>query len=174
MQEPSGPREGLGLAPWARRRGNRGHRCSSLSLAHTDIQYQENFYAWSAPGVGRFVTSMAASGFAYITLLFLIETDLLRRLKTCMCAFRRRRQLVSGSYSSVLGRSPTKARLPQASTQGGLSTQQWPECICSTGLAAWEGAVVLLGPWGPRSQQRQGCLASSCLSRTSHSTNKTC
>ncbi|XP_053784251.1 phospholipid-transporting ATPase ABCA3 [Desmodus rotundus] len=59
-----------------------------------NIQYQENFYAWSAPGVGRFVTSMAASGFAYLTLLFLIETDLLRRLKTCMCAFRRRRQLM--------------------------------------------------------------------------------
>uniref|UniRef100_A0A8C4LDU7 ATP binding cassette subfamily A member 3 n=1 Tax=Equus asinus asinus TaxID=83772 RepID=A0A8C4LDU7_EQUAS len=47
-----------------------------------NIQYQENFYAWNAPGVGRFVTSMAASGFAYLTLLFLIETDLLWRLKT--------------------------------------------------------------------------------------------
>uniref|UniRef100_A0A671G5F2 ATP binding cassette subfamily A member 3 n=1 Tax=Rhinolophus ferrumequinum TaxID=59479 RepID=A0A671G5F2_RHIFE len=58
-----------------------------------NIQYQENFYAWSAPGVGRFVTSMAASGFAYLTLLFLIETDLLWRLKTCICAFRRRRAL---------------------------------------------------------------------------------
>ncbi|KAF5917591.1 hypothetical protein HPG69_000054 [Diceros bicornis minor] len=59
-----------------------------------NIQYQENFYAWSAPGVGRFVTSMAASGFAYLTLLFLIETDLLWRLKTCVCAFRRRRALM--------------------------------------------------------------------------------
>lgn len=59
-----------------------------------NIQYQENFYAWSAPGVGRFVTSMAASGFAYLILLFLVETDLLWRLKTCICAFRRRRQLM--------------------------------------------------------------------------------
>ncbi|KAM9057540.1 phospholipid-transporting ATPase ABCA3 isoform 1-T8 [Megaptera novaeangliae] len=58
-----------------------------------NIQYQENFYAWSAPGVGRFVTSMATSGFAYLTLLFLIETDLLWRLKACLCAFRRRRAL---------------------------------------------------------------------------------
>ncbi|XP_064334419.1 phospholipid-transporting ATPase ABCA3 isoform X3 [Camelus dromedarius] len=58
-----------------------------------NIQYQENFYAWSTPGVGRFVTSMAASGFAYLTLLFLIETDLLWRLKTCLCAFRRRQAL---------------------------------------------------------------------------------
>lgn len=102
MQEPSGPGEGLGPAPWRRRRGNGGHRCSSFSLAHTDIQYQENFYAWSAPGVGRFVTSMAASGFAYLTLLFLVETDLLWRLKTCICAFRRRRKLVSDSCCSVL------------------------------------------------------------------------
>ncbi|ELK30082.1 ATP-binding cassette sub-family A member 3 [Myotis davidii] len=59
-----------------------------------NIQYQENFYAWSAPGVGRFVTSLAASGFAYLILLFLIETDLLWRLKTCICAFRRRRGLM--------------------------------------------------------------------------------
>nr|XP_031542926.1 ATP-binding cassette sub-family A member 3 isoform X3 [Vicugna pacos] len=58
-----------------------------------NIQYQENFYAWSTPGVGRFVTSMAASGFAYLILLFLIETDLLWRLKTCLCAFRRRQAL---------------------------------------------------------------------------------
>uniref|UniRef100_A0A3Q2H1J1 ATP binding cassette subfamily A member 3 n=1 Tax=Equus caballus TaxID=9796 RepID=A0A3Q2H1J1_HORSE len=59
-----------------------------------NIQYQENFYAWNAPGVGRFVTSMAASGFAYLTLLFLIEMDLLWRLKTCICALRRRRALM--------------------------------------------------------------------------------
>lgn len=88
--------------------------CSALSLVHTDIQYQENFYAWSAPGVGRFVTSMAASGFAYLTLLFLIETDLLWRLKTCLCAFWRRRALVSGSCNSGQGRSPA-----EASAQGG-------------------------------------------------------
>lgn len=55
--------------------GRSGHGHSTLSLACIDIQYQENFYAWSAPGVGRFVTSMATSGFAYLTLLFLIETD---------------------------------------------------------------------------------------------------
>nr|KAF6488603.1 ATP binding cassette subfamily A member 3 [Molossus molossus] len=59
-----------------------------------NIQYQENFYAWSTPGIGRFVTSMAVSGFAYLILLFLIETDLLWRLKTCICALRRRRELM--------------------------------------------------------------------------------
>uniref|UniRef100_A0A8C9AW22 ATP binding cassette subfamily A member 3 n=1 Tax=Prolemur simus TaxID=1328070 RepID=A0A8C9AW22_PROSS len=58
-----------------------------------NIEYQENFYAWRAPGVGRFVVSMAASGCAYLTLLFLIETNLLWRLRTFLCAFRRRQTL---------------------------------------------------------------------------------
>lgn len=100
MQAPGGPRQ-----------RRLGCRVQCPLLAHTDIQYQENFYAWNAPGVGRFVTSMAASGFAYLTLLFLIEMDLLWRLKTCICALRRRRALVSGS--------PTTVQLPWAHTQGG-------------------------------------------------------
>lgn len=69
--------------------------CTSSELAiryckKYNIQYQENFYAWSTPGVGKFVTSMAASGAIYLTLLFLIETNLLWRLRTFICAFRRR------------------------------------------------------------------------------------
>lgn len=84
---------------------------------------------------------MAASGFAYLTLLFLIETDLLWRLKTCICAFRRRRGLVSGSCSSALGRSPTEATLPQGRGRAvahseSLSTQQWLGCTC-TQDSAW-------------------------------------
>uniref|UniRef100_A0A5F9CAV9 ATP binding cassette subfamily A member 3 n=1 Tax=Oryctolagus cuniculus TaxID=9986 RepID=A0A5F9CAV9_RABIT len=71
------------------------HYCTSSEIAahyckKFNIVYQENFFAWSAPGVGRFVTSMAASGCAYLTLLFLIETDLLWRLRNSVCAFRRR------------------------------------------------------------------------------------
>lgn len=81
-------------------------------LCCTDIQYQENFYAWSTPGVGRFVTSMAASGFAYLTLLFLVEADLLWRLKTCLCAFQRRRALVSGLSGSAGGHPATEVSLP--------------------------------------------------------------
>ncbi|XP_051692146.2 phospholipid-transporting ATPase ABCA3 isoform X2 [Oryctolagus cuniculus] len=69
--------------------------CTSSEIAahyckKFNIVYQENFFAWSAPGVGRFVTSMAASGCAYLTLLFLIETDLLWRLRNSVCAFQRR------------------------------------------------------------------------------------
>lgn len=106
--------------------------CGTLSLAHTDIQYQENFYAWSSPGVGRFVTSLAVSGFAYLTLLFLIETDLLWRLKTCICAFWRRQALVSGSCSSVPGTSPIEARLSQARPQGGPQRPAMARVMCTT------------------------------------------
>lgn len=83
-------------------------------LALTDIKYQENFFAWSAPGVGRFVTSMAASGCAYLTLLFLIETNLLRRLRTFVCAFQKRWTLVSGCWAAqVHCRSPSLTRTHQ-------------------------------------------------------------
>lgn len=67
------------------------------------IQYQENFYAWGAPGVGRFVASMATSGFIYLALLFFLETDLLWRFRTCLCAFRRRCALMEAStWTSVV------------------------------------------------------------------------
>lgn len=76
-------------------------------LFPTDIVYQENFYAWSAPGVGRFVTSMAASGCVYLSLLFLIQTNLLWRLRNAVCALRRRRTLVSGRQElGTLATSP--------------------------------------------------------------------
>ncbi|KAG8506409.1 ATP-binding cassette sub-family A member 3 [Galemys pyrenaicus] len=70
---------------------------AALYCKKHDIRYQENFYAWGSPGVGRFVASMAASGFAYLALLFLVETDLLWRLRTCVCTFRTRRALTDVS-----------------------------------------------------------------------------
>nr|XP_036860350.1 ATP-binding cassette sub-family A member 3 isoform X1 [Manis javanica]XP_036860351.1 ATP-binding cassette sub-family A member 3 isoform X1 [Manis javanica]XP_036860355.1 ATP-binding cassette sub-family A member 3 isoform X1 [Manis javanica]XP_036860356.1 ATP-binding cassette sub-family A member 3 isoform X1 [Manis javanica] len=65
------------------------HYCSEYN-----IRYQDNFYAWEAPGVGRFVASMATSGLAYLAVLFLMETELPQRLKTCICASRRQRALM--------------------------------------------------------------------------------
>lgn len=138
--------------------------CGTLSLAHTDIQYQENFYAWSSPGVGRFVTSLAVSGFAYLTLLFLIETDLLWRLKTCICAFWRRQALVSGSCSSVPGRSPIEARLAQARPQGGPQRPAMARGYVHHMIHNLKGVEVLLGSW---SQQKQYFQASWYLSHTS-------
>lgn len=117
---------------WAGIQEGRGHLDEGprLVFCPADIEYQENFYAWSMPGVGRFVTSMATSGCVYLTLLFLIETNLLWRLRTFVCAFWRRWMLVSGSWqlrdprhylwlgykgplSSLLGSLSPWAALPQ-------------------------------------------------------------
>ncbi|XP_004706220.1 phospholipid-transporting ATPase ABCA3 [Echinops telfairi] len=65
------------------------------------IEYQENFYAWQAPGVGKFVISMAVSGFVCLLLLFLLETSLLWRLRGLLCAARRRHAL-----TEAYGRAP--------------------------------------------------------------------
>nr|XP_006979007.1 phospholipid-transporting ATPase ABCA3 [Peromyscus maniculatus bairdii]XP_015853164.1 phospholipid-transporting ATPase ABCA3 [Peromyscus maniculatus bairdii] len=90
------PNHCLGMAVSSFYENYETHRyCTSSRVASQyckkyNIQYQENFYAWSTPGVGKFVTSMAASGCIYLTLLFLIETNLLWRLRTFICAFQRR------------------------------------------------------------------------------------
>ncbi|XP_066238945.1 phospholipid-transporting ATPase ABCA3 [Saccopteryx leptura] len=89
---------GMAVSSFYENYETRRYCTSSQVAAHYcrkyNIQYQENFYSWRAPGIGRFLTSLAASGFAYLTLLFLIETNLLWRLKTCIWAFRRRRELM--------------------------------------------------------------------------------
>lgn len=90
------------------------------------------------------MTSLAASGFAYLTLLFLIETDLLWRLKTCICAFRRRRELVSGSRSSALGSSPTEPGFLGPARSESLSTQQRPGCTGTQDSPPGGGVTVLL------------------------------
>uniref|UniRef100_A0A8C3WSX6 ATP binding cassette subfamily A member 3 n=1 Tax=Catagonus wagneri TaxID=51154 RepID=A0A8C3WSX6_9CETA len=86
---------GMAVSSFYENYETRRYCTSSVVAAHYcrkhNIQFQENFYAWSAPGVGRFVASLAASGLAYLSLLFLVETDLLWRLKSCLCASRRRR-----------------------------------------------------------------------------------
>lgn len=88
---------GMAVSSFYENYETRRYCTSSTVAAHYcqkhNVRYQENFYAWSAPGIGRFVASLAASGFAYLTLLFLLETDLLWRLKFCLCALRRRRAL---------------------------------------------------------------------------------
>lgn len=127
--------------------GRSGHGHSTLSLACIDIQYQENFYAWSAPGVGRFVTSMATSGFAYLTLLFLIETDLLWRLKACLCAFQRRRALVSGSGAPVW---------PLAALHWAPSNRGWASLRPHTGRASALATAWLRVHW-QCSQPGRGC-----------------
>ncbi|XP_053550667.1 phospholipid-transporting ATPase ABCA3 [Bombina bombina] len=54
-----------------------------------NITFQENYFAWSHPGVGRYLTTMAAQGLAFLCLLFLIESRILCRLYNLCCCFRR-------------------------------------------------------------------------------------
>ncbi|XP_049759997.1 ATP-binding cassette sub-family A member 17-like [Elephas maximus indicus] len=75
--------------------------CNAKKLNKTDcIQaaegyvVQENIYAWESLGMGRYVTALAISGSVYIILLFLIETNTLRRLRARVSGFFRKQNLV--------------------------------------------------------------------------------
>ncbi|XP_013927414.1 PREDICTED: ATP-binding cassette sub-family A member 3-like, partial [Thamnophis sirtalis] len=59
-----------------------------------NITYQTNYFAWENPGVGKYLTAMAAQGLSFLLLLFLIETNLLWRMRTIVCDLRRRRKWV--------------------------------------------------------------------------------
>lgn len=61
----------------------------------SDISYQMNYFSWETPGIGRYLTSLSIQGFSFLFLLFLIETNLLWRLRTLVCGICRRRKWVS-------------------------------------------------------------------------------
>uniref|UniRef100_A0A8C2U6F2 ATP binding cassette subfamily A member 3 n=1 Tax=Coturnix japonica TaxID=93934 RepID=A0A8C2U6F2_COTJA len=60
-----------------------------------NISYQVNYFSWESPGIGRYLTSLTVQGFSFLFLLFLIETNLLWRLKTLVCGICRRRKWVA-------------------------------------------------------------------------------
>uniref|UniRef100_A0A8C0BET1 ATP binding cassette subfamily A member 3 n=1 Tax=Buteo japonicus TaxID=224669 RepID=A0A8C0BET1_9AVES len=60
-----------------------------------NISYQMNYFSWEMPGIGRYLTSLAIQGFSFLFLLFLIETNLLWRLRTLVCGICRRRKWVA-------------------------------------------------------------------------------
>ncbi|XP_068941040.1 phospholipid-transporting ATPase ABCA3-like [Petaurus breviceps papuanus] len=63
------------------------------SVAYTDcekkgITYEENIYSWMGHGIGKYVASMALSGFFFLLLLFLIESQAWKfRNKLSRCIF---------------------------------------------------------------------------------------
>ncbi|XP_053132329.1 phospholipid-transporting ATPase ABCA3 [Hemicordylus capensis] len=59
-----------------------------------NISYQTNYFAWESPGIGKYLTAMAVQGLCFLFLLFLIETNLLWRVKTLICDLQRRRKWV--------------------------------------------------------------------------------
>ncbi|NXL33768.1 ABCA3 protein, partial [Glaucidium brasilianum] len=60
-----------------------------------NISYQMNYFSWETPGIGRYLTSLTIQGFSFLFLLFLIETNLLWRLRTLLCGICRRRKWVA-------------------------------------------------------------------------------
>uniref|UniRef100_A0A8B9UKM0 ABC transporter domain-containing protein n=1 Tax=Anas zonorhyncha TaxID=75864 RepID=A0A8B9UKM0_9AVES len=60
-----------------------------------NISYQMNYFSWESPGIGRYLTSLTIQGFSFLFLLFLIETNLLWRLRTLVCGICRRRKWVA-------------------------------------------------------------------------------
>lgn len=82
-----------------------------LILFHlsSDISYQMNYFSWETPGIGRYLTSLAVQGFSFLFLLFLIETNLLWRLRTLVCGICRRRKWVSEARGRELW-SPSPAQ----------------------------------------------------------------
>ncbi|KAM6155645.1 ATP-binding cassette sub-family A member 17-like [Rhynchocyon petersi] len=55
---------------------------------------QENIYAWESLGMGKYMVALAILGPIYLMLLFLIETNMLRRLKARMSDFFKKQNLV--------------------------------------------------------------------------------
>uniref|UniRef100_A0A7M4E1A4 ATP binding cassette subfamily A member 3 n=1 Tax=Crocodylus porosus TaxID=8502 RepID=A0A7M4E1A4_CROPO len=66
-----------------------------------NISYQTNYFSWETPGIGKYLTSMAVQGFSFLFLLFLIETNLLWRLRTVVCGICKRRK-----WTLLLNRVP--------------------------------------------------------------------
>nr|XP_021553674.1 ATP-binding cassette sub-family A member 3-like [Neomonachus schauinslandi] len=56
---------------------------------------QESVYAWESLGTGKYLTALVISGFVYLILLFLVETNVLWELKARFSDFNRKRQVVS-------------------------------------------------------------------------------
>ncbi|XP_006914256.2 ATP-binding cassette sub-family A member 17 [Pteropus alecto] len=85
--------------------------CNAKNLNKTECDQvsegyviQKNIYAWKSLGMGKYLTALAISGPVYIILLFLIETNVLRKLKTRFSGFYRKRKLVmSQSIAPVSG-----------------------------------------------------------------------
>ncbi|XP_061455423.1 phospholipid-transporting ATPase ABCA3 [Rhineura floridana] len=59
-----------------------------------NITFQRNYFAWESPGIGKYLTAMAAQGLVFLIILFLIETNLLWRLRNLICGMHRRRKWV--------------------------------------------------------------------------------
>uniref|UniRef100_A0A8C3SVY6 ATP binding cassette subfamily A member 3 n=1 Tax=Chelydra serpentina TaxID=8475 RepID=A0A8C3SVY6_CHESE len=65
------------------------------------VQSPMNYFSWETPGIGQYLTSLSVQGTAFLLLLFLIETNLLWRMRTFICGICRRRK-----WAMLLNRMP--------------------------------------------------------------------
>ncbi|KAG8443533.1 hypothetical protein GDO86_012077 [Hymenochirus boettgeri] len=64
---------------------------SEIVCHKLNITYQENYFSWTPPGVGRYLTSMAVQGLAFLCFLLIIESQIFCRLTNICFTFRRKR-----------------------------------------------------------------------------------
>ncbi|XP_007937859.1 ATP-binding cassette sub-family A member 17-like [Orycteropus afer afer] len=117
--------------------------CNTKKLNKTDClqasegyMVQENIYAWESLGIGKYMTALAISGPVYLLLLFLIETNTLRRLTARVSGFFRKQNLRKVSSSDlVLGvqevtHSPPSAPGDQNMAEEGKQEPSHWEQLC--------------------------------------------
>ncbi|XP_066546484.1 phospholipid-transporting ATPase ABCA3 [Amia ocellicauda] len=81
--------------------------CTSSSMAKMicnfyNLTYQENYFAWEAPGAGRFLVAMSIQGVVFLVLLFVIELQIVRTLRRLCGTLCRRRKKVPDVTGAAL------------------------------------------------------------------------
>ncbi|XP_015215344.2 phospholipid-transporting ATPase ABCA3 isoform X1 [Lepisosteus oculatus] len=82
--------------------------CPSSSLSEAicqmyNLTYQENYFDWAAPGVGRFLVALSSQGAVFLVLLFVIELHWFRTLcRLCGALFRRRKKVAVTSEAALV------------------------------------------------------------------------
>ncbi|KAM9583968.1 phospholipid-transporting ATPase ABCA3-like [Trichechus inunguis] len=79
---------------------------SSEDCNMNNIKYEENYYGFEGHGIGKYVTAMIVTGFLFLTLLFIIETNLSTFQSVysnfVYCHFLKKRKMVQVSDGSSL------------------------------------------------------------------------
>ncbi|XP_043832232.1 phospholipid-transporting ATPase ABCA3-like [Dromiciops gliroides] len=76
---------------------------AALHCQISNLEYEDDFYTWETPGIGKFMTSLVVSGFLFFILLLFIETNIPWRLNILIShLFRARNWAQVHSKESVL------------------------------------------------------------------------
>ncbi|XP_036594650.1 ATP-binding cassette sub-family A member 3-like [Trichosurus vulpecula] len=108
--------------------------CTSSNIAALhcemeDIKYEDDFYAWESPGIGRFMTSLIVSGFVFLMLLLSIETNFLWKLKLLISHLFRTR-----NWAQVHSKESDLPRDEDVENESKKIEESLPELLLSTPL----------------------------------------